>query len=177
LLNSFILAWLSFIKYPAIKTFINGKPRRISKREIGAFICDACGLKEEATFLRTSSARLSYRGIADFLVARSTAQSDRDKIPYSVALQALLYEKGIESSSLESIKDAIFTVNGEAISDSEFDEIRNSAVSENENPVLWRERIYVFVTPRLFSRGSVSSIVPKKANSKTSDKRPRRKKT
>lgn len=121
----------------------------IDQSEVGAFVCGTCGLFEESDRLRFGGSEISYRGIADYLHHRAIQVPLDERAKYSIALRALLLNKGIANMSSSTIRKAIDAVGLEAIYDTEYENILGQAIDEGNEPVIWRERVESYVGSKL----------------------------
>lgn len=121
----------------------------IDKYELVAYICEACGLAEEAEHLRFGGSNVSYRGAADYLRYRAMRASDREKEKYDVALRSFLLIDSIAASSVDSIRWSIDSIAQTGITDGEFTTLRKQAIDEGSQPMRWRELVDAFVGERL----------------------------
>lgn len=117
----------------------------LDQAEIGAFICDSCGLREEGDRLRFSGSDTSYRGIADYLRYRALECAQEKRSPYLVALRALLLTSGFSPSSVTVIRKTIDDIGESPMSDAEFKSLRKRSVDEGNDPIAWREAILSYV--------------------------------
>lgn len=117
----------------------------LKQAEIGAYVCGACGLHEEAEQLRFGGADTSYRGIADYLRHRAQRFPSSQRSAYSTALRALLLTKGYSSDSVQAIRAAIDVIEESKVTEEEFTKLRNAATEEGSSPVAWREHIDSYV--------------------------------
>lgn len=131
------------------KLGLKGISSSIDQFEVVSYICDACGLFEEANNFRFSGVEASYRGAADYLRHRALKVPTEDRIKYETALRALLLSDMIASRSVESIRWAIDAIGVTRIADDEFKELRKQALDEGSNPTLWRERVDAYARSQL----------------------------
>lgn len=120
----------------------------LDQSEIGAFICGACGLYEEADSLRFGGTETSYRGIADYLRHRALRRAQNERSAYSTALRALLLTKGYSPASVHAIRAAIDAFEVAKLDDREFKELRDQAIDEGSDPIAWRARIEAYARSR-----------------------------
>jgi hypothetical protein len=121
----------------------------LDQAEVGAFVCGACHLYEEAERLRFGGTDTSYRGMADYL-RHQAARANRDQLPrYEVALRALLLTGGISPNSVGAIVAAIRAVGGRDFADEELARLQELAIHEGVNPVAWREQIESYASREL----------------------------
>lgn len=131
------------------KGLIKETASSLKQAPLCAYICETCNLSEEAMQFRFTASRLTYRTIADHLKHRGTIASDQDRICYSTALRAMLLISQINTYSLGLIRHAIDELDGAALSDEEFDEIRKLSSDEGESPTKWRDVISTYVKNRI----------------------------
>lgn len=121
----------------------------MEQAEVGAFICGACQLYEEADYLRFGGNGISYRGTADYLQHQAARAEPENRKRYIIALKALLLNEWITRKSLVVIRKTIDSVSGNLLSEEEFKEIRIKAIDEGDDPAAWREKIAAYVKEKL----------------------------
>lgn len=121
----------------------------IDQSELVAYICDTCGLAEEAEHLRFGGSEISYRGAADYLRHRAMRAPDQEKGKYETALRSILLIDSIAGHSVESIRWAIDSIAQTGLTDAEFKALRKQAVDEGSQPMRWRELVDAYVGERV----------------------------
>jgi hypothetical protein len=134
-------------------------PLRISssldQHEIIAFICEQCGLYEEASKFRFSANEPSYRGSADYLLCQAKRSEPGRKNFYRTALLTMLLVEGINPVSEENIRYAVGEISDEPMTEADFSQVKALAMREEQKPIIWRKRVSVFVESQL-STGEIS---------------------
>jgi hypothetical protein len=133
----------------AMKLGLTVSGASIDQSEIAAYVCGACGLMEEASELRFGGSEISYRGVADYLRHQASSRSPDQRRRYEVALRALLLNERIAPRSVAAIRWTIASISTAKATDAEFEEIFKSAIAEEKNPELWRERVDSYVEAEL----------------------------
>lgn len=124
-----------------------GLPASLStlrQAELAAYICNACGLPDDATRFRELLGKASYRSISDSLLFRGLEANAELKRRYRHALCALLLNRPIQQQSMAVVRSAIDRLSTTAMPTDEFDAIRRRSISEADDPVAWRRLIDEF---------------------------------
>lgn len=120
----------------------------LNQSELCAYVCAACGLYEEADQLRFSGGEISYRGAGDFLRQKAQRLDAAQRKPYETALRILLLYSKLAKGSEDSIRAALDSIISIPMTDLEVAEIRRNAITEGDNPIIWRQRVDSFIRER-----------------------------
>jgi hypothetical protein len=120
----------------------------LDQSELCAYVCEACGLHDEADRVRFGGGEISYRGVADFLRHRAERLGIADRVRHETAMRALLLVSSMARGSSRAIRAGIDAIALAPLTDIEFEETKRQAFNEGTDPTVWRERINSFVHTR-----------------------------
>ena len=113
----------------------------LAQNEVVAYICAKAELHEESEKLRFSSASLSYRGAADYLMFQALQVDPLARRRYLAALKAMLLNEHMSKQSAASIRRAIEATSGSSLTEEDMGQLVAKSIGEGSQPEKLRDAI------------------------------------